>query len=373
MSLVDRIREQARALGFSQVGFAPAEPPASAGAYQAWLEQGMAGEMHYLEKDPARRMDPRRYWPEARTLVALSMSYAPREPEREAGPLEGRIARYARADDYHDLVKTRLHALGRFIAAEWPGTQYIAVVDTSAVLERAHAVRAGLGWFGKNSMLLDRHHGSYTVLGFVLLDRELPVDVPVTDHCGSCRRCIDACPTQAIVAPGMVDARRCISYLTIELRGRMPEEHRSRLSGWVFGCDVCQEVCPWVRKAGAPGEPGPLEPHPGRDVVSLAGLALEPQEIFAARWKGSPVKRTKRAGLARNAVVLLGSSADRDGAVEVLAEAVEDVDPVVRGHAAWALGWQGGAKAREVLEKARAREVDPEARAELDEALSRAE
>ncbi len=370
-SLATRIREQARALGFSQVGFAPAAPPPHASAYQDWLARGFAGEMHYLERDPDRRMDPRAYWPDARTLVVVTASYASDTPDPPAGPLEGRIARYARADDYHDVLKAKLHALGAFIVQEAPGTRYLAVVDTAAVLERAHAVQAGLGWIGKNSMLLSRDAGSYTLLGVVLLDREMTFDAPVTDHCGSCRRCIDACPTGAIVTPRVVDSRRCLSYLTIELRGAIPLEHRSQLSGWAFGCDICQEVCPWVRHAGAPEGPGLLEPRPGRAAIDLATLALEDQAAFSIRWRKSAVKRTKRAGLARNAVVLLGNSTDQTRAVELLEQAIKDPEANVRRHAGWGLGQQGGGAARKALEAARVREIDPEVQVEIDAALER--
>lgn len=373
-ALQARIRVRALELGFAQLGFAPAEPPESAPAFEQWLGEGQHGTLHYMEKTAEKRKDPRVYWPEARTLIVVTMHYThPAKPgdvgsvsEAVAGPLEGRIARYARCDDYHDVVKARLHQLGAFVQTELPGARYIPVVDASAVLERAHAVRAGLGWFGKNSMLLSREVGSFTVIGALLLDRTLEPDLPVTAHCGSCTACIDACPTQAIVAPGVVDARKCVSYLSIELRGKVPEPLRQGWQDWVFGCDICQEVCPWVQKAERTGmtatsrlEPpvlSPLQPHAGRAVVSLKGLLLEDDATFRLRWKGSPLKRTKRVGLARNAAILLGSSPDREGAVALLAQSLTDSDPVVRATSAWALGNQGGTRAREALLQARTRE-----------------
>lgn len=373
-TLQARIRARALELGFAQLGFAPAEPPESAPALSQWLAEGQHGELHYMEKNAEKRRDPRIYWPDARTIIVVTMVYVSPSAsgdvgsvsEAVAGPLEGRIARYARCDDYHDVVKALLHQLGAFVQTELPGVRYIPVVDASAVLERAHAVRAGLGWFGKNSMLLSREVGSFTVIGALLLDRMLEPDLPVTAHCGSCTACIDACPTQAIVAPGVVDARKCLSYLSIELRGKVPEPLRQGWRDWVFGCDICQEVCPWVQKAERTGmatlprlEPAvssPLQPHAGRAMVSLKGLLLEDDATFRLRWKGSPLKRTKRIGLARNAAILLGSSPDREGAVTLLEQSLTDSSPVVRATSAWALGNQGGAKAREALLQARTRD-----------------
>ncbi|MFM7203719.1 MAG: tRNA epoxyqueuosine(34) reductase QueG [Myxococcota bacterium] len=371
MSIREQLRAEALALGFSQAGFAPAAVPPSAPRLLEWLEAGAHASLEYMAKEPTRRMDPRTYWPEAQTLLVVSLGYAPTLEDPPCGPLEGRVARYARGEDYHEVMKVRLQALGRMAEKLLPGLRWIAVVDASAVLERAHAVQAGLGWFGKNSMLLSRAVGSYTLLGVLLLNQKLEPDAPTSDHCGSCRRCVEACPTQAIVAPGQVDARRCVSAITIELRGMLSEPQREGWKGWVFGCDICQEVCPWVKKAGPHAPPEMLRLQPERAVVSLATLLTDTPESFAARWKKSAVKRTKRVGLARNAAFLLGQSPDHAGAVELLKQGLTHDEPVVRGASGWALATQGGAQARLLLERACAREPDAQAQGVMQQGLAR--
>jgi len=374
-SLQAAIREQALALGFDQVGFAPATPPPSADRLDEWLESGMHGAMGYMAREPQRRKDPRIYWPEAQSLVLVAVNYAPASPEPPLGALEGRLARYARGDDYHDGMKARLQALGHFVQRQRPSTRFVAVVDSSAVLERAHAEQAGMGWTGKNSMLLSQAVGSFTLLGCLLLDVVLEPDTPVTDHCGSCRRCIDACPTGAIVTEKVVDARKCISYLTIELRAQVPEPLRKPWDGWVFGCDICQEVCPWVQRAQRRG----VRPHddmlrlqPERATVSLQALLTDDGPGFASRWKKSALKRTKRVGLARNAAILLGQSPDRSGAISLLKRGMRDESPLVRVHSAWALGEQGGVEARTQLELARPHEADESVLTAIAQALEKA-
>jgi len=392
MSIAERIRARAFALGFDQVGFAPAEPPRGAEVYARWLAAGMQAEMTYMAREPNRRMDPRVFWPEARSIIAVSLYYGGQADLSSVGSLEGKVARYAHGDDYHAVMKKRLRELGHFLEEVVPGTRGIAIVDTSAFLERAHAVRAGLGWFGKNSMLLSQALGSYTLLGFVLTNLELPYDTPVTDHCGRCTRCLEACPTRAIPEPGVVDARRCISYLTIEHRGDIPQSLRPELQGWLFGCDICQEVCPWVRRAerlakrrlngthategrGSSGpesshQSHPLNPRRERAVIPLVEALLEPQEAFSARWRKSPVKRSKRRGLARNAAVLLGNSSEREAVIPALIRGLEDPEPVVRRHVAWALARHGGALARGALLTARAQEEDDETARAIGQAVA---
>ncbi len=258
-SLESRLKQQASALGFARAGIASAGPAEGFDRLRDWLERGYAGEMHYLHRHAEARRHPASILPEVRSVVMLAMHHGSQpenEPEASAtGKGHGRVARYARGADYHDVLRQRLKQLLAWVQAERPGCRGRAVVDTAPLLERDFARRAGLGWIGKNTMLLDRRLGSYFLLGALLLDLELTPDAGHdTSHCGRCTRCLDACPTGAFAGPGLLDARRCISYLTIELRGPIPEELRSGLGEWVFGCDVCQEVCPWNRKA--PTTPG---------------------------------------------------------------------------------------------------------------------
>jgi epoxyqueuosine reductase len=235
------------------------------------------------------------------------------------------------------------------------------------VLEREVAARAGLGWFGKHTGLIHKRAGSWLLLGEILLIVALDYDAPALDHCGTCTRCIEACPTGAILEPYVLDSRKCISYLTIEVKGAIPAELREGTGDWVFGCDVCQEVCPWNRKAPTTTEPA-FASREGLEGPDLIALLKMDQAGFSARFKGSPIKRTKRRGLLRNAAVALGNSGDRR-AVPALVEALADGEPLVRGHAAWALGRLGGEAARAALEAALGREADAEARGEIERAL----
>lgn len=356
--IADAIRAWAQQAGFDAVGIAPVGPSAHAGAYRRWIDAGYAGEMAYLARPDAidKRADPRRLVAGARSAVVVAANYYPGDDDSGAGdPARGIFARYARNDDYHDLLKDRLIRLQERIDEELLPVQGRSYVDTGAVLERELAVRAGLGWVGRNTMLIQPGHGSYFFLGVILLDVELPYDDPFTrDHCGSCEACVAGCPTGALLgrdadgAPVM-DARRCISYLTIELRGPIPRELRPLMGNRIYGCDICQEVCPhnnpkfvqitseeafWPR-AGVHGE----------RLIELMGMT---QEEFSRRFKGSPVKRTKRRGLLRNVAVALGNWGAAE-AVPVLVQALEDAEPLVRGHAAWALGRIGTGEAVEGL------------------------
>ena len=269
-------------------------------------------------------------------------------------------------------MKEKLHALLGFIRdrAGRPveGRVY---VDTGPVLEREFAVRAGLGWFGKHTNLIHKRVGSWLLIGEILLDIELDLDRPASDHCGTCTLCIEACPTDAIVEPYVVDSRRCISYHTIELKGAIPPEYRAAMGDRVFGCDDCQDVCPWNRRAPETGHSAfvsrPWNEKP--DLIEMLGLT--PEE-FRTRFRGSPVKRTKRRGLLRNAAVALGNTKD-PGAIPALADALGDDEPLVRGHAAWALGNVGGDQAFAALEEARQTEEDPGVIEEIDRALAACE
>ncbi len=329
LALAVAVRAKTEALGFDRVALGPADPPEHADAFQRWLNAGHAGTMTYLERTSAERIDPARLLPGVRSVIAVALSYAPRDGR---APLPG-VARYAAGADYHDVMRPRLRALAEFVdTAAGEGTRSRAAVDTSAVLERDLAARAGLGWFGKNTNLLDASLGSYFFVGIILTTAELPADDRIPDRCGSCTACLDACPTSAFVGPYELDARRCISYLTIEHRGDIEPALRSGIGDWLFGCDVCQEVCPWNRRARSSREPafGPTAAINAGEVLGLDDAA------FRARFRGRPIWRTRRAGLARNAALVLANRGDA-AAVPALQRALSDNDRSVREAVAWAL------------------------------------
>ena len=351
------VRAAARAAGFDQVGFAPAAAPAHAEAYEAWLASGYHGEMGYMAREDAvrRRLDPREALPGCRTLIVVSLLYgsAPAGTTGRGGGPVGRgdpdrhrrlpvVARYALGRDYHDVFEERLDALSAAIEGLSPGARTQRYVDYGPVLERDHAQRAGLGWIGRNTMLLHPDLGSYFMLGELLTDLEIEPDPPfVHDRCGTCRRCIDACPTDAILDGRLLDARLCISYLTIELRGSIPETLRPAIGNRVFGCDICQEVCPWNRDAPVPAEapfaPRPGQPVPPEDMIAWAEeLAPLDANEFRARYRGTAFSRPGRDGLLRNLAVGLGNAGGL-AARPILRRLAEDPSPLVREHARWAL------------------------------------
>ena len=373
----ERIRARAREMGFGAVGIAPVHASAHGDAYDRWIGDGMHGEMAYLSREDAvaKRKDPAVLVPGARSAVVLGIEYynADAHPPAPADPSRGVVARYARNDDYHDLLKARLIALQDWINDTLLPVHGRAYVDTGAVLERELASRAGLGWHGRNTMLIQPRRGSYWFLGAILVDAELAYDEPFAEeHCGTCSACIDACPTGALLgrddtgAPRM-DARRCISYLTIELRGPIPRALRPLIGNRVYGCDICQEVCPWNRFATETGEAAFLA-REGLDGPSLIEWMTMTQEEFSARFKGSPIKRAKRRGLLRNVAVALGNWGAPE-AVPALAVALNDDEPLVRGHAAWALGRIGTEAARQALVGRAEVEEDAWVREEMDVAL----
>jgi epoxyqueuosine reductase len=288
-------------------------------------------------------------------------------PEASSG--RGWIARYAWGQDYHAVLGDKLKALVGFIREiEGADIQARWYVDTGPILERELGWRAGLGWPGKNTNLINRRLGSWLFLGAILLNRELVYDAPATAHCGTCTRCLVACPTGALVAPGVLDARRCISYLTIELRGPIPRDLRPLLGTHIFGCDICQAVCPWNRKAPESAEPAFL-PRAGFAALELIPLLRLSDDEFRARFRGSPITRAKRRGLLRNVVVALGNLRDLR-ALPALEAALHEAEPVIRGHAAWALGRLGGSGARRVLHTALSSERDADVQEEMTLALT---
>jgi epoxyqueuosine reductase len=372
-ALTRRIRDKALALGFSSVGVAPAQESPNAGFLQQWLADGHHGEMGYMARGPARRADPRVVLPSVRSVLCLSLDYYPwRAQQEKSGGMLEHVSAYACNDDYHEVMAPMLRTLLEFVHAEsGKPVDGRAYVDTGPLLERELGAAAGLGWVGKNTQLLARR-GSWFFLGEILLEAELVPDSPVPDRCGSCTACIDACPTDALADGYLLDSRRCISYLNIELRGAIPEPWRAPLGEHLFGCDICQDVCPWNRKAQPAARPE-FEPRQALQSVTLAELLGLSAEDFSSRFRASPMKRAKRRGMARNAAVVLGNSGDRT-AVAPLAQALrDDPEPLVRSHAAWALGRLGGTRAGEELERAHREDPDAGVKQEADAALERDE
>ncbi len=377
-SLTQVVKQQAYCLGFALVGVTTPEPPLHLEVYTRWLEAGRQGTMAYLAEPRARqrRADPRLVLPECRSILVLGMPYAA-QPGTLAPPAElhrGRVAGYARGTDYHEALPARMKALMTWLEAETSqAILYREYTDTGPLLERELAQRAGLGWIGKNTCLISPLQGSYFLLAEILLDLELEPDAPFTaDRCGNCHRCLDACPTQCILPDRTLDARRCISYLTIENKAAIPPELRSQVGDWVFGCDICQQVCPWNRRFAPAGLDQALAggaDQAGPDLVAL--LALTARD-FNRRFKGSAVRRAKRRGLLRSAAVVLGNrccgQAD-PAAVTALAQALQDPEALIRQHVAWALGQVGGTLARQALEQAVESEPDTTVQAEIQAAL----
>ena len=360
----DVVGTAARAAGFPLVGCVPLGPLPSADYVRAWLADGRGGEMGYLERRAEIRLDPRRQFAWARSLVCVGFPYRPPPPPPAdwRTRLRGRMAAYTVGPDYHRHVRARLDRLAEVLTRLFPGTRYLSYVDTGAIVEREWARHAGVGWIAKNTLVLHRHAGSYFFLGELVTDLEVdPVPLP-RDHCGSCVRCVAACPTDALEQGYTMDPRRCIAYLTIEHRGAIPPALRAQMGNWVFGCDVCQEVCPWNGDAHDDAAADWLTP-------SLPALLALDDAGFEARFRGTAVSRTGRPALARNAAVALGNS-ENPRAIPPLVAALSDPEPIVRGHAAWALGRLGGSTAKTTLENARSRDPDAGARAEIETALA---
>ncbi len=351
--LRERIRACARTLGFTQVGFAPAERPTHADEYLEWLGRGWHGEMGYMARDDSvrRRLSPAAALPGCRSIIVVSLRYAG-PPKPDPDPLRATVASYAAGPDYHGVFEERLADLADFVGQQVPDAGTKPYVDYGPVLERDHAQRAGLGWIGKNTMLIDPKAGSYLLLGELLTTVPLPPDPPFTaDRCGTCEACIPACPTGAIRAPRMLDASLCISYLTIELRGPIPERLRPLIGNRVFGCDICQEVCPWNRNAPQPDTPqpnaretpcSPLGFRPGQPVPPESMLRWAEEllslddEGYRDRYRGTAFYRPGREGMLRNLCVGLGNSGCPE-ALTLLHEAAADASELVQEHALWAI------------------------------------
>jgi epoxyqueuosine reductase len=356
--LTDILKTKARRLGFELVGIAPAVTPTGLHAFLDWLEHGHAGDMHYLKRREEAYEHPRHVLDRVKSVVMLGINYNTAAPqwrkggEREKSSSEeagmatankvapatkARIARYAQGSaDYHVVIRDKLRELARLLKREAPGCIVRGVVDTAPLLERDFARLAGLGWFGKNTMLINKRLGSWFFLAALLVDVEFDYDAPHAEsHCGSCTRCLDACPTGAFVEPYVLDARRCISYLTIEHRGPILKELRAGMGDWLFGCDICQEVCPWNTKAPVSQEPA-FAPRPeltGADAAELLSLT---EGQFHQRFGHTALARPGRAGLVRNAAIVAGNSGN-SMAMAPLAAALDDDATVVRDAASWAL------------------------------------
>lgn len=372
ITLTARLKQRAQSLGFQLSGACAAVTPRGAASLADWLKAGYAGTMSYLPDRRAAYEHPRHILSGARSLLMLGRLYGTVAAGGEQAG-HGRIAGYARGPvDYHDDIRKRLKTLGRLASELQPGVQVRGVVDTAPLLEREFAQLAGLGWIGKNTMLLNRRFGSYFFLAALVLDCELSYDsAPRSGYCGRCHACLEACPTKAFSRPYVLDATRCISYLTIELQGPIPRELRPAIGNRLFGCDVCQEVCPWNRRATNTAGPASADPFPtslSQPLHTLFGLS---DEAFREQFRHTVFWRIRRRGLLRNAAIVLGNQAS-PGSHIPLALALQDPEPLVRGAAAWALGRIATTEARGTLGNQLRVEEDATVREEVKHALGEA-
>ncbi|MCZ6598081.1 MAG: tRNA epoxyqueuosine(34) reductase QueG, partial [Planctomycetota bacterium] len=349
----------AREEGFDLAGVAPLEPPPAAERFRGWLAAGRHAGMSWLARSSERICDPRQILPGARSLVVVGLAHARPEVELPGG---GRVARYAAGRDYHNVIGRMLRRLAQRLVDLGLGRRWRKVVDAGPLLERSHAAAAGLGFESRAANLLHPRFGPWFFLGELIVEEELePTPSPPPGSCGTCTACIEACPTGAILEPGVVDSNRCISYHTIENRGRIPDSLREALGEWAFGCDVCSEVCPWGRRAEDTTER--FGTHARVAEGSLVDWLLEPPEAFAASFQGSALRRARREGLARNAALVLGNRPSEAGGEALRKALAQDPSSLVREAAAWGLtrGHGTDAGTREALERAMAAEIDPEA------------
>ncbi|MBN2369998.1 MAG: tRNA epoxyqueuosine(34) reductase QueG [Vicinamibacteria bacterium] len=355
----ERVKAVALETGFDLVGIAGPEPPPALAFFADWVARGHAGEMEYLTKQPDRRQALHRIFPWARSIVCVGLQYDTPRPYSIAAPArQGWLSRYAWGDDYHEIMMKMLRAFAARLLREAGPFAYRAYVDTGPLVERAWAAAAGLGAWGKNTCLIHPEHGSWFFLGELITDLDLSCDSPRADLCGSCRACLDACPTGALRAPYVLDATRCISYLTIELKGTIPSELRASLGRHVFGCDVCQDVCPWNRRRRRAGGSA-FEPRDGLCSPALHDLAAVDDDAFRRLFRHSAVKRTRRRGLLRNVAVALGNTGG-DRAMAAAEHLSRDPEALVREHARWALSMlrsPPNAESESAVESRQAREL----------------
>lgn len=367
-----RIKEEAQRLGFALVGISPVQMAPHEESFAQWLRKGLGGELGYLKRTEELRRDPGKLVPWAVSAISVGMNYYTQMPRPATqNGSKGWISRYAWGDDYHDLMQEKLESLLEKIRGVYPEpVEGRAFVDSGPVLERDIAGVAGIGWIGKNTHLISPRRGSWFFLGELFLSIELAYDRPIRDRCGKCDLCLKACPTGAFVGPYILDARRCISYLTIELKGAIPQHLRPLMGNHVFGCDICQEVCPYNVKAKPTAEEA-FNPREGLYAPELIPFLSLSEEEFRRRFKGSPILRAKRRGFLRNIAVALGNLKSRE-AVPALIQALQDAEPLVRRHVAWALGQTPSAEGLAALRKRLEVESDGEVREEIEEAIAQA-
>lgn len=368
--LTQSLKKEAKTIGFDVCGAAPAVSPAGFQHFQDWLSAGYHGEMSYLEERQAAYQHPSHVLDGAVSVLMLGINYQTAEPT-DPGVGQGRVSRYAWSDcDYHDVIHAKLKQLVRFCREQSEGISVRGVIDTAPLLEREFAQLAGIGWRAKNTMLISREIGSWFFLAALLLDQPLDYDEPFqANHCGTCTACLDACPTDAFVSPHQLDATRCISYLTIEHRSPIPHELRGGIGDWVFGCDVCQDVCPWNKKPDATDSETFL-PREDRNPMALRELFELDDDSFRLRFRKTPLWRPKRRGILRNAAIVLGNRPDR-GNIPSLSLGLADVEPLVRGASAWALGQHELDQTATELENRLSIENDGCVRGEIELALNR--
>jgi epoxyqueuosine reductase len=328
------LKHQARMLGFDLVGIAPIAPSPEADFYPKWLERGYAGEMHYLERQKPARMEPKSILPGARSVVVCAVNYNTSKPLTSYDRMRAWISRYAWGEDYHEVLQQKLEALAQWIEQQSPARTR-TYVDTGPLLERVFAKYAGIGWFGKNTCIINEKAGSWLFLGCILTDLQFEYDIPVPDRCGTCTRCLDACPTGAILEPYVLDSRKCISYTTIELRGEIPESDRQGIGHHLFGCDICQDVCPWNRRAPHSGEPA-FQARQDLFWPEVERLLDLDEEQWRLMIRGTAMKRAKVKGLLRNLMVVSGNSGARE-LLPKLQKYLKHADEHVRSHAGWAI------------------------------------
>ena len=373
-SLTLSIKAKARRLGFDLIGITSPEPPEHLETYKRWIAQGCHGGMAYLASERAlhRRADPRLILPECESILVLGTNYLPKATSTNPESVPAQIAAYAQGEDYHDVLVQRLKVLVSYVeeVLQKPVPNRI-YTDTGPILERELAQRAGLGWIGKNTCLINPKLGSYILLAEVFFGISLQFDAPfVEDRCGACSRCIDACPTSCIRPDRTIDARQCLSYLTIEEKGAIPSHLRPAIGDWLFGCDVCQQVCPWNIRFAKPAEDTAFQPRPFLEEPDPKPILELTQERWQDNLHGSPLLRPKRRGLIRNAAVVAANTGDV-AAIPQLADLLHhDKEHLIRSHAAWALGQMGDERSKALLEDAWDKETEPDVRAEIEAALA---
>jgi len=372
--LADRVKTRATECGFDLVGIAPAVTPTGYSSFLDWIDAGYAGEMQYIPNRAEAYEHPKHVLESVKSVIMVGFNYftVPAESGSTSNDQKGlgRIARYAWGTaDYHDVLRSRLKQLASVLHDEIPDCKTRAVVDTAPLLERDFAQLAGLGWVGKNTLLLNKQHGSWFFLGALLTNVELPADAPhETAHCGTCTRCLDVCPTDAFPEAGVLDARKCISYLTIELRDQpIPTELRTGVEDWLFGCDMCQDVCPWNSKATPSTEPD-FQPREHLNPTDAAWLLTLDDEQFRAEFKNIPLDRPGRAGLLRTACIVLGNVGGEQHLPQ-LRISLSDQEPLIRGAAAWAIGKLGGAVEQTVLQSRLQTEDNEQTKVEIESAM----